>query len=205
MRILIVEDNAVVANNLMQIIESFGYNNIKIAFNKEDALDELKTNTIDFVFLDIRLDIGMEGIEIAKFIYETLNIIFVYLTAFSDLNTMNNAIKYKPTGYITKPFKETDIYSQLKIAENIISNKQETFYKIEEKYKVTFIELNKLMYLKSDNHYIEFFTTDKNFIERNTMEKILLNLPSNFVRVHRSYIVNTDYINNIKIDELQYV
>ncbi|MEM7103675.1 MAG: response regulator transcription factor [Bacteroidota bacterium] len=115
-RVLIVEDEVPIANDIASILEGIDYQVSGIAYNSEKALYELKYNCPDVVLLDINLDDEKDGIDIAHIIKSKYEIPFIYLTSYGDKNTINRAKVTRPMGYIMKPFDETDLFSTLEIA-----------------------------------------------------------------------------------------
>ncbi|MFY8127164.1 MAG: response regulator [Chitinophagaceae bacterium] len=126
-KVLIVEDDPLIAIDIEQILNNLNFRVSGTAFNAEDALYSLKTNTPDIVLLDVNLESDKDGINIAEIINEKYQLPFIYLTAHADKNTLERAKKTKPAGYIIKPFDERDLlagieiglynYSQLKMAQ----------------------------------------------------------------------------------------
>lgn len=114
--ILIIEDEVMIAEDLAETCLSFGYEVIEPAYSPGDALGKLKKENIDLVLLDINLESDIDGIEIAQYINDHLNLPFIYLTSYSDPETLSAARETKPMAYITKPFKKTDIYTSIEIA-----------------------------------------------------------------------------------------
>jgi DNA-binding LytR/AlgR family response regulator len=202
MKILIVENEAIVAQNLADIIESFGFKDITIVYNEVDALNLLQISVFDIILLDIRLDKAYEGFNIAQYININTISLFIFITAFSDKVLIDKAISFMPLGYITKPFKESEIYSLLKIAQNKIDSRQEDYYLLQVGTSVERIRFNDILYFKSDNNYVDIIIEEKKYVERNTLENILKKLPNNFVRVHRSYVVNMSKIKTLKNNQL---
>lgn len=60
------------------------------------------------------------------------------------------------------------------------------------------LDVKDIMYIKSDNVYVEIFTPERRHIQRKFLGEIAKDLPENFVRVHRSYLVNMDYVSEVK-------
>ncbi len=115
-RVLIVEDEVTIANDIANILEGIDYEVSAIAYDSERALNELKHNCPDIVLLDINLEGEMDGIDIANVIKSNYEIPFVYLTSYGDKKTLERAKLTRPMGYIMKPFDETDLFSTLEIA-----------------------------------------------------------------------------------------
>lgn len=115
-RILIVEDEPLIAEDLAAILEREGFTISAVVYTPEDAMDELHGRLPDMALLDINLDGGMEGIMLAQHIHAHLHIPFVFITSYSDKQTLDKAKHTEPAGYIVKPFNEAGLYSTLEIA-----------------------------------------------------------------------------------------
>lgn len=114
--ILIVEDEPLIAEDIAEALRRNDYSVSAIVYSKEDALSELRQNPPDVVLLDINLNGGMEGIDIANYIAAEYNIPFIFLTSYSDKATVASSKVTEPAGYIVKPFTEAGLYSSLEIA-----------------------------------------------------------------------------------------
>jgi len=114
-KVLIVEDEYVVANNLRLILAKAGYSIIGIAISFEDALDQMQKQKPDIVLLDIMLNGARSGIDLAK-ILSAQHIAFVYLSANSNQAILEEAKKTDPYGFLVKPFREKDLIVTLDIA-----------------------------------------------------------------------------------------
>lgn len=114
-KILIVEDEFVVANALRLILEQAGYNVIGIAASFEEADEILYKQKPDLVLLDIQLRGKLSGIDFAKKL-RAKNIAFIYLSANSNQKILEEAKKTEPYGFLVKPFREKDLLIALDIA-----------------------------------------------------------------------------------------
>lgn len=115
-KILIVEDESIIALNIKEILTSFGYEVIGIAANGEKALHLANTKNPDLVLMDITLQEREDGIDVAEKISKTLSVPIVFLTANDKNKTIDRAINIKPYGYILKPFKEIELKTAVEIA-----------------------------------------------------------------------------------------
>lgn len=115
-KVLIVEDEPIIAEDIATSLMNNDFDLAGIAYNKEDALLELKKNNADIVLLDINLNGGEEGIEIAEEINKTYHLPFIFLTSYSDKSTLLHAKNSQPAGYIVKPFTDAGLYACLEIA-----------------------------------------------------------------------------------------
>jgi len=87
-----------------------------IAYDSIEAKEQLLTNTPDAAILDVNLESEQDGIDIAGYINEKFQLPFLFLTSYSDKETLERAKKVKPSGYIVKPFNEKTLLASLEIA-----------------------------------------------------------------------------------------
>jgi PAS domain S-box-containing protein len=115
-RILIVEDEGVVALEIQDRLDSLGYGVIGVAASGERAIQLAAQHRPDLVLMDIILRGDMDGIEAAHQIQQKSNIPVVYLTAHSDEATLQRAKVTTPFGYVIKPFEERDLHVAIEMA-----------------------------------------------------------------------------------------
>lgn len=115
-KVLIVEDEPLIAEDIASSLKNNDFTVTAVVYSKDDALEELKNNMPDLVILDINLNGGEEGIEIASIINEKYLLPFVFLTSYSDKSTLLHAKNTHPAGYIVKPFSDSGLYATLEIA-----------------------------------------------------------------------------------------
>ena len=115
-RVLIIEDNPLIAADIEQCLNNIDFSVSGIAYNYVDAITQLETNTPDVILMDINLGEKNDGIDIGKIIHDKYAIPFVYLTSNSDRSTIERAKVTRPAGYIIKPFDEKDLLAAIEIA-----------------------------------------------------------------------------------------
>ncbi|WP_406843381.1 sigma 54-interacting transcriptional regulator [Flavobacterium soyae] len=114
-KVLIVEDEFIVANDLQLILKQAGYLVTGIAVSVKEAYEQIAKNKPDLVLLDIHLEGEQSGIDLAKKL-KTENIAFIYLSANSNQTILEEAKKTDPYGFLVKPFREKDLLITLEIA-----------------------------------------------------------------------------------------
>nr|WP_297787877.1 response regulator [uncultured Allomuricauda sp.] len=222
-KILIVEDNVIIADDMQSMLEEIGYEIVDNVIVYEQAVDVLKNNHVDLVLIDIILASDKTGIDLGKHIRDTYNIPFIFVTSNSDRATVENAKTVKPDGYLVKPFEQQDLYTSIEIAlsnfnyakkgvdkvedeaaDEITSNsvlKDSIFVKKQHLYYR--IQFTDIQFIKADNVYLEVNTADKKFLVRSPLKDYLEKLPKNkFYRAHKSYIVNVDHIDAINSKDI---
>ena len=116
LKILIVEDEPIIAENIAMYLDNHDFKVSGIAYDDEEAKNQLSRNLPDAVILDINLDSGTDGIDIADYINRHFQIPFLFLTSYADKETIERAKKVEPSGYIVKPFNEKTLLASLEIA-----------------------------------------------------------------------------------------
>tara|TARA_R110002074_G_scaffold61561_6_gene148790 strand:- start:12258 stop:13019 length:762 start_codon:yes stop_codon:yes gene_type:complete len=225
-KILIVEDNVIIADDMQSMLEEIGYEIVDNVIVYEQAIEVLKTQQVDLVLIDIILASDKTGIDLGKHIRENYDIPFIFVTSNSDRATVENAKTVKPNGYLVKPFEQQDLYTSIEIAlSNFIYGKQNVakgishddvnedvpmsnsilkdsiFVKKQHLYYR--IQFGDIQFIKADNVYLEVNTIDKKFLVRSPLKDYLEKLPQNkFYRAHKSYIVNVDHIDAINSKDI---
>ncbi|HEY6977908.1 MAG TPA: response regulator transcription factor [Chitinophagaceae bacterium] len=115
-KILIVEDEPVIAENIAMYLNNYDFVVSGIAYDDEEAKSQLNNNTPDAVILDINLDSATDGIQIAGYINKNFQLPFLFLTSYADKDTLERAKSVEPWGYIVKPFNEKTLLASLTIA-----------------------------------------------------------------------------------------
>lgn len=115
-KILIVEDEGVVAADIEQCLRKLGYQVVASAATAVGAIRKAVENEPDLVLMDIRLKGPVDGVDAAAELHERLGIPVVFLTAYADAEILERAKKTSPAGYILKPFDERSLRSAVEIA-----------------------------------------------------------------------------------------
>ncbi|MCX6182952.1 MAG: response regulator [Bacteroidetes bacterium] len=212
-RVLVVEDENIVAKDIQMSLEKMGYNVIGTASSGEKALEILKENQPSIILMDIMLKGKMSGIDTAEIVKNEYDLPIIFLTAYADESTLSKAKITEPYGYILKPFKEIDLHTSIEMAlykhKKTMELKKEVkvfsaildertspdFIFIRAKSKLVKIKMADLFYVEALKDYVIFHTASEDFTLHSTMKDIETKLPaSQFIRVHRSFIVRVDRI-----------
>jgi PAS domain S-box-containing protein len=124
-KILIVEDETIVAKNIEQKLINAGYEVTGTAITAEEAIKSAKNTSPDLVLMDIKLKSEMDGIKAAQVIRKSFGLPIIYLTSYTDDETFQRAKLTEPFGYLIKPFdiKELNRTVEIALYKNKISNK----------------------------------------------------------------------------------
>lgn len=213
-KVLVVEDESIVSKDIQMSLKKLGYEVAGAAATGEKAVElatELKPNII---LMDIMLKGSMNGIEAAGQIRKETGIPVIFLTAYADESTLNKAKVTQPHGYIIKPFKEIDIHTSIEMALYKHKKEQEVVAERDKLYQLSEDSGTSpdFMFVKNNSRLVKLRTKDIFFIEalkdyvvintdnarytiHSTMKDIQAKMSaSEFLRVHRSYIVRLDKI-----------
>ncbi|SIP96957.1 PAS domain S-box-containing protein/diguanylate cyclase (GGDEF) domain-containing protein [Alkalispirochaeta americana] len=115
-RVLIVEDEKIIALDLQRRLEKFGYRVVALCATADEAVAQALEHCPDIILMDIMLGGDRDGIDAAIEIKERQSTPIVFLTAYADDNTVARAKKAEPVGYVLKPFKERELRTTIDIA-----------------------------------------------------------------------------------------
>ena len=115
-KILIVEDEPIIAADIESTLVKNDYAVCGIAYSAHQAMDMIANRQPDLLLLDIAIKGEKDGIDIACFVRKQYNIPFIFITSFSNRATLERAQATLPDGYIVKPFKDKDILAAVTMA-----------------------------------------------------------------------------------------
>jgi DNA-binding LytR/AlgR family response regulator len=216
-KILIVEDEGLIALDIEERLKSEGYDVIGIADSGKNALKIVNRNIPDVIIMDINLNGDLNGIETVTLISKIKKIPFIYLSALSDVNTWENAKQTLPAAFLIKPFRNIDLSRALELAIFKVANENKLIgnsigdnigiLKLQDRF---FIENNKgnfekimnvdLLYLEADRSYCNVFTRSKKYTLSCSLSEVLSkNICVDLIRIHKSFAIhirNVDAIND---------
>ena len=124
-KILIVEDELLIAQDIVEIVERAGHNTTPTAKTAMDAVRLATLHQPDMVLMDINLGSGSDGVEAAIYITQELLLPLIFLTSQMDVDTLERAKHAQPYGYLSKPVREADVVSNITIALHQHAQKQQ--------------------------------------------------------------------------------
>lgn len=195
-KILVVEDEVLIAEYLKDTLNSLGFNQVRLAYNKQQAIAAWAAYEPDLALLDIRMEEERDGIAVAEYLAEK-GTPFIFITAHSDRDILAEALSAKPEAYLTKPFKKMDVYAAIQLAIGNQKTKKQTFA-FKDGHDTIFVPCEDILYIESDGNYVSIVTPGRKHTIRYSLDACLQDLPDgSFKRIHRSYIVNLDQIEKI--------
>lgn len=185
-KILIVEDEVLIADFILELLQEENYAQIEVANDKEEAIKLMQDFLPDIILMDINLNGKNAGIELAQLKNKESQVIF--LTGQYDRAIMIEALETQPMSYLTKPINKKDLMAAILLASYQITQK---FINVKDGYKVLKIAVDDILFIKSEGNYIDIQLNDKKITLRQSLDTFQKEIHSeNFRRIHRSYIVN---------------
>lgn len=115
-RVMIVEDEDIVALDIKKILKNLGYDIAAVASTGKDAIKAAMESRPDLILMDIKLKGGMDGVETATRLRNIIDTPTIYITAYSDDDTLKRAKITEPFGYLLKPFESRELYTAIEMA-----------------------------------------------------------------------------------------
>ena len=213
-KILIIEDEMIIAANISLQLTNLGYDVTGIIPRGEEALFHIEQNFPDIILMDINLKGDLDGVEIATLIQKSYKIPIIYLTANSDEVNFNRAKATNPYGFIAKPFKKLDLQRVIELIiiriqeeQTIENNLEVTHYEpfilsdcifVRNHDKMVKVNITDILYIEAERNYCKIHCKDKEHLLVLTLKDIEEKLTSqHFLRIHRSFIVNISHIDEI--------
>lgn len=199
-KVLIVEDNPITAQDLEEILTENGIAVVGIARTGNQAINKARDLQPDILIMDIKLDGDKDGITVVQEIYKTDYYPVIYLTANTDREHVEKAYSTSPAAFLSKPFDHKDLIHAIELA--FVNHYKKVFNSSE------IPEMNKSIFLKNGDKYekiaideIQLIKADGSYssvVTKKQTYSISLNLQGLsdkiknplFFRLHRSYIVN---------------
>ncbi len=211
-KILVVEDEFIVAEEISEILKMKNYDVIGTSSNGEGALKLVEEDKPDIILLDIHIDGEIDGIQTAEKIREKhADIAIIYLTAFSDGEHLSRAKETNPAAYIVKPFDDRNLLIAIDLAFTNLQKPNtwnESEHKsfiledriyIKEKDRYIKLMIRDILFIKATGSYSEIITSDKKFTFSLNLKHLSNKFSHNLLcKVHRSYIINIDKIDIIQ-------
>jgi two-component system, LytTR family, response regulator LytT len=159
-KILIVEDEALIAQKIKMQLEDFGYEIAAVCYDYASAEKAIKETLFDVLITDINLGDGIEiksGIQIAQQLKQIKDCPIIFLTAFSDKDTVKKATALSPSAYLVKPVNAANIFATVQLAVDNFINKQQA--QIEKE------EVPEYFFVKHGTKYVKIFWKDVYHLE----------------------------------------
>ena len=221
-KILIVEDEILVATDIQESLESLGYTVLGMVDTGLKSIEAVEKQLPDLILMDINLKGEMTGIQAATIISKKHDVPIIYLTANTDIDTVNKAKVALPYGYISKPFTDKDLQTNIEIAifkfANDVKLKMEseqfnTFFDLKDHAKnqiivhgqkgLEKISINDVYFIEKDGDQTVIHMAEDEVITDRSFEELTGLFPAKyFIQVSQYFVINSQKVFAVKYPEV---
>lgn len=211
-RVLIVEDDPIIGADLSERLSDLGYEAVGPEARGEDALSYFKDGRLpDLVLMDIQLEGDLDGIATARQIRQLRAVPLIFLSSNNDEATFSQAKRVQPDAFLSKPYRSRDLQHAIELALSNFADAKNPdtlsdapillndriFIKVKE--RMVRIMLKDILWVEADDYYCSIATSERKYLLTQTLKKFseaTADRPE-LMRVHRSYIVNINAVEEI--------
>lgn len=195
-KIYLLEDEFITQALVKETLQKFNFDFVGFNDNAEEAFKEIQILKPDLVLLDINVKGEKTGLWLADLL---IDIPFIFLTAYGDISTLQNALKTKPASFLVKPYNEVQLIASIELSLTNGTYKPSLYNKeiiVKDGYQYVKINLNDILYVESNNNYIIIRTIyEKRHVIRDTLSAFLeKSALEKLIRTHRSFAVNLNHV-----------
>lgn len=209
-KVLIVEDDLVIANDLQDKLESAGHEVVAIARTCQQALAAVRRDAPDVAILDIHLeDSTADGISTVTEILKYQTFPFIYLTGHSEPDTIQRAKKTKPYAYLLKPYKARELVLQVELAHSNHKKAEprpgsDSLYLPSNKGYELLLSQD-VIFMQAEGAYVRVFLLHEKIPRVYSMPlgRLVEHFPdSNFYRISRSALINLNFLERLEVGQV---
>lgn len=217
--ILIVEDEALIAQNIKMQLEDFGYAVSAVCYNYNAAVKAITETAYDVLITDINLGDGIDkksGIQIARQVKQSKNCPIIFLTAFSDKDTIKKVALLSPSAYLVKPVNAASLFAAVQLAVENFNNTEDSlqentkvpdYFFVKQGIKLIKVFWEEVYHLEAIKNYVKIKTTlhSSGVLVRGSLQQVMqvmipLHLQNRFVKINRAEAIKKSSITKVDKD-----
>lgn len=200
-RVVIVEDEPLIADDLQSILEENGYEMVGMADNANDGIELAKSTSPDLMLLDINIKGAIDGIMLAELLNKEFQIPFIFISSYTDDQTIGKVKVLNPAGFIVKPFEDREVVTSVELALHNVATETDEVNEVHDvtqenlfvKHNSQLVKIRQedILWAEAYDNYCYVNLPEKRYLLPSTLKAIEGRLDQErFVRIHRSYLVN---------------
>lgn len=209
-KIFVVEDDRLFANQLEMYLDELGYWMVGQADNAKDAIEMIAAVQPDLILMDIHLKDSKDGVEIATRIKDFNQAPIIFISSLSDAETFERVKSVLPIAFLNKPVSKIKLQRTIELIVNQISNLKirpfnpsinlPTHISIKNQQNIELISLSNIICVEVLDKQCKIQQTDGALTVRTPLKDLIKSLPSSlFIQTHRSFLVNLQHIKNVNL------
>ena len=198
-RAIAIDDEPIALDIIESHANKIPFLELKAGFtNAYQALEFLKTNSVDLLFLDVKMP-DISGMDFLKSLSKAPLVIFT--TAYQEYAL--ESYDFQTVDYLLKPFDFGRFLKAVNKVSDRLEQKNDQHLFLKTGYEYVRLEIAQIKYAKAEGNYVKFVTESEQVLSRMTMQQAEdLLLPQSFLKTHRSFLVNKAFINKIEKHQL---
>ncbi|KYG83612.1 LytR/AlgR family response regulator transcription factor [Roseivirga echinicomitans] len=198
-RAIAIDDEPIALDIIESHANKIPFLELKASFtNAYQALEFLKTNSVDLLFLDVKMP-DISGMDFLKSLSKAPLVIFT--TAYQEYAL--ESYDFQTVDYLLKPFDFGRFLKAVNKASDRLEQKNDQHLFLKTGYEYVRLEIAQIKYAKAEGNYVKFVTESEQVLSRMTMQQAEnALLPQGFLKTHRSFLVNKAFINKIEKHQL---
>ncbi|MBS4040221.1 MAG: response regulator [Flavobacteriales bacterium] len=204
-KVFIVEDEQDLADNMAAILRSSGFDVVGKEDSGEIAVKKIQQSKPDLILMDIMLKGEMDGIELTQKIREKSNVPIIFTTAYYEQMYLERVSDINYDSFILKPITKDVLITTITLAFLKVKRKkvEKNILNIRDKGFLVPIDEDDIIMLKADGLYTRIYTTTRQYVIRDILKDVIGKLSEKkFIRIHKSYLVNLDYVTAFNAKEV---
>ncbi|WP_421877498.1 LytR/AlgR family response regulator transcription factor [Marinoscillum sp.] len=210
LRILAIEDDPIFAESLKALISDIGFILIDVVDNVDEFKRLVRATVPDVLLLDIDLGESISGIDLAEEVMTFHKCPFIFITSHKDVETVRQALEVVPASYVTKPLDAASLLAAIELAkskkseQNNVANPTEKALYLKAGDVLKKIKEQEIQFVEIKGRVCHIQTGEGSHELSIRLKDLLSQLSSNFLQVHRSYVINLEQIDEVG-SQLQHV
>jgi two-component system, LytTR family, response regulator LytT len=218
-KVIIVEDDVLIAESISSMLQSNGFDIIGPYNSYASAANNINKEEFDIALLDINLGTQKTGLDFAKEYLVPMAKPFIFLSAYSDVNTIKEAVSLMPATYLVKPSSSATLFAAIQVALFHHSKNEEHITDIEPDFfflkvgkndvKINWDDIEKVEHEKNYVRLISRKFSNSGYLMRTSLQNFINNIipkkyNTSFIQINRKVLLRIDVIDKINKDNVQY-
>jgi DNA-binding LytR/AlgR family response regulator len=205
-QILVIDDDLTHLDMMVNRLKSLSFSDVLQANSTKQALDILDVQSPDLVLIDHYLDKGATSIDFIKTYLLHRNIPVIVVSVFHNEKVFNDILQVVPMDFLSKNCSDFELkksveLSLLKKQELQKKSKLQPYFFVKAGNNIHKIDIEHIEMVEVDGKYLNVYADEKKHIIRSSLNDFLKRLPTQFLKIHQSYIINMNFVESVDVEE----
>lgn len=205
-QILVIDDDPTHLDILVKRLKALSFSDILQANSTKEAVDILDVQSPDLVLIDHYLDKGTTSIDFVKTYLLHRNIPVIVMSVFHNEKVFSDILQVMPMDFLSKNCSDFELKKSVELSllrkeEEQKKSKLQNYFFVKVGNNIRKIDIENIEMVEVEGKYLNIYADEKKHIIRSSLNDFSKRLPSRFLKIHQSYIVNMDFVESINADE----